>query len=78
MNYKLRDYDARRKDDEYEVNYEWYKNKMQPALKNQVTMEKTPRYFIVNRAPRSGDCYKLYSVQLVVVFFFLLSEKKTF
>jgi len=59
-----KDYDARRRDDEYEVNYEWYKNKMQPALKNQVTMEKTPRYFIVNRAPRlikSMDKYRRQS-----------------
>merc|ERR1719277_2985642 len=47
-----KNYDSTRKDDNYEVNYDWYKSRMQPSRKNQVSMEKTPRYFIVNRAPR--------------------------
>lgn len=53
-NWKIdfRDYDTERKEDTYDINYEWYRSKMQPAGANQITMEKTPRYFIVNRAPR--------------------------
>lgn len=35
-----------------EPNYEWYKNQMPYSTKNQITMEKTPRYFVVRRAPK--------------------------
>uniref|UniRef100_A0A8C9U4X7 Sulfotransferase n=1 Tax=Serinus canaria TaxID=9135 RepID=A0A8C9U4X7_SERCA len=39
-------------DRNYEKGLEWYRNVMPKTLEGQITMEKTPSYFVTNEAPR--------------------------
>ncbi|XP_026752758.2 heparan sulfate glucosamine 3-O-sulfotransferase 3B1 [Galleria mellonella] len=36
----------------YHKGFEWYRNKMPPTLEGQITMEKTPSYWVTRSAPR--------------------------
>lgn len=36
----------------YQLGLEWYRNQMPPSLKNEITIEKTPAYFVTDDAPR--------------------------
>ncbi|XP_047108748.1 heparan sulfate glucosamine 3-O-sulfotransferase 2 isoform X3 [Schistocerca piceifrons] len=36
----------------YAKGFEWYRNRMPPTLEGQVTMEKTPSYFVTREAPQ--------------------------
>ncbi|CAL4147510.1 unnamed protein product, partial [Meganyctiphanes norvegica] len=39
------------RDKKYQMGLEWYREKMPPSYENQITMEKTPAYFISHDAP---------------------------
>ena len=50
----------------YQLGLNWYKSQMPPALNNQVTIEKTPAYFVTDHVPRL--VFKMSSsVKLLVV-----------
>ncbi|XP_053412140.1 heparan sulfate glucosamine 3-O-sulfotransferase 4 isoform X2 [Nycticebus coucang] len=61
-------------DRNYEKGLEWYRNVMPKTVDGQITMEKTPSYFVTNEAPK-----RIHSmakdIKLIVVILFVSGER---
>lgn len=55
------------KDENYENGYEWYRKYMPFSFKSDITIEKTPRYFISENAPERIHKFN-QSIKLIVIF----------
>lgn len=54
-------------DKNYNKGFQWYRSRMPPTLEGQLTIEKTPSYFITKEAPRRVQLMNPSTKLLVVV-----------
>lgn len=54
-------------DKNYNKGFQWYRSHMPPTLEGQLTIEKTPSYFITKEAPRRVQLMNPSTKLLVVV-----------